>query len=356
MDVKKILIEQSKLFNDTSNEIAQKIINDKIIVYDNFTNINFDDIRCIELEKITWIYDINNYRIPYVNEKKITAIKLGNENIFNYISSSSIINNENIICGENLQFLADIVIASQYKIKCNPNNHMFSKKICNIDNMTIQELNIYKNIFVPTDDLLTFHNKFCNSVSFANKNIISHNSDHEIDNQYINFLNNVGMQLSQNCLIRHEKLISLPIGIENRQWFNHDIFHKVRKMNIPKIKDVYFLFSLNTHPTRNLCYNALINKLEWNNKLSKEDYFIELKKHKYAICPRGNGLDTHRIWECLYLDVIPVMIAKDFINIENLPIIIFDNWNQFEKYKLHNNFSNLKMEKITLEYYKKILS
>ena len=129
--------------------------------------------------------------------------------------------------------------------------------------------------------------------------------------------------------------------------------HKIRtRTDIKKEKNIYFLFSLNTHSSRRECFDKLKNKLEWNKSLSKEDYFIELKKHKYAICPRGNGLDTHRIWECLYLDVIPIMLIKDCINIDNLPIIYLNDWNELDITKLTYSFQNIKLSKLTMNYYK----
>jgi hypothetical protein len=164
------------------------------------------------------------------------------------------------------------------------------------------------------------------------------------------------MHLAQNSMIKHEKLVSIPIGIENTQWFDHTIFNKVRKLNIQKTKNIYFFFNLNTHHTRHVCFNKLKSKLEWNTKLDKENYFKELALHKYAICPRGNGLDTHRIWECLYLNVIPIVIESDFINIDNLPIIILKDWDQLDKLYEIKSFNSQKSSKLTLNYYKKIIS
>ena len=174
--------------------------------------------------------------------------------------------------------------------------------------------------------------------------------------QYANYLNIVKKQYSQNCIIKHNNLEPIPIGIENRQWFDHQIFHKIRKRtDIKKEKNVYFLFSLQTHFSRQDCYEKLKNKLEWNSNLSKEEYFIELKKHKYAICPRGNGLDTHRIWECLYLDVIPIMLKKDSIGIDNLPIIYLNDWNELDITNMNNVFKNINYSKILFDYYKNII-
>jgi hypothetical protein len=39
-----------------------------------------------------------------------------------------------------------------------------------------------------------------------------------------------------------------------------------------------------------------------------------VKKCKFCICPEGNGFDCHRLWECLYLDVIPICEKSVFID------------------------------------------
>ena len=49
------------------------------------------------------------------------------------------------------------------------------------------------------------------------------------------------------------------------------------------------------------------------------------------------------------------MISNDFININNLPIIILNNWNEFDKDKITNNFYNIKNSKICLSYYKNLI-
>lgn len=225
----------------------------------------------------------------------------------------------------------------------------------------INKVDCFKNLFIFADNLKDFYYKFKTSIitdnSLLGKRVITHNSDYEIDTSSIPLLNKVDKQLSQNCIIQHPKLIPIPIGVENRQWFNHQILHNVRKrVDIKKTEDVYFFFSFETHPSRQECYDKLKGKLRWNVKRSKEEYFIELKRHKYAICPRGNGLDTHRLWECFYLDVIPVMISKDFVNITNLPILVFYSWDDFNKYRLNSEFKGIENSKITMSYYRKLLN
>lgn len=39
----------------------------------------------------------------------------------------------------------------------------------------------------------------------------------------------------------------------------------------------------------------------------KESYLLNLRRHRYILCPPGNGEDTHRFWEALYCGATPVI-------------------------------------------------
>jgi hypothetical protein len=49
------------------------------------------------------------------------------------------------------------------------------------------------------------------------------------------------------------------------------------------------------------------------------------------------------------------MIDPDFININNLPIIILNSWDDFDEEKLYTEFINIKNSKICLSYYRNML-
>ena len=353
-----IIIEQFLIFNnDTNNKlIINYITTNNIMVYNIINDINvfYSDIYDnINLKDITWIYEENNIRIPYFNDIKIIFLKINKINIYDYISSNSLINNKEIICGEKIQSLCDIVLHKDNSYQNNPNYNKFSKNIQHID--YFYDFDKYKSIYIKTDDLLYFYiNK---KDQIKNNIIVSHNSDFEIDEKYIQYIDNIKIQLSQNTVINNDKIISIPIGIENTMWFDHDILHEIRKIkDIKKTKNVYFYFSFNTHSSRQRCYDILKDKLEWNIGRNKKEYFIELKKHKYAICPRGNGVDCHRLWECLYLDVIPIVIKNDFININNLPIIVLNDWIDFNENNLTYKYLNINNNKVCLNYYNNIIN
>ena len=69
------------------------------------------------------------------------------------------------------------------------------------------------------------------------------------------------------------------------------------------------------------------------------------RKSLIVACPRGNGVDTHRIWESLYLGSLPVVSAHDFLPMyENWPIHRVESWNEL------SNISRAECEELYLKY------
>jgi hypothetical protein len=93
---------------------------------------------------------------------------------------------------------------------------------------------------------------------------------------------------------------------------------------------------------RYLCKEIIERKgLSFSNPVNFEQYIETLSTYKYAICPPGNGIDTHRLWECIYLNVIPIVkrsIFTEKLN-EKYKCIILDDWNDFDKEKLSNDYN-----------------
>lgn len=62
--------------------------------------------------------------------------------------------------------------------------------------------------------------------------------------------------------------------------------------------------------------------------LSPEAYFQSLKDFQFVLCLEGNGFENHRIWECLYLQIFPVVIASPWsltLRDLGLPILFIDS-------------------------------
>ena len=72
------------------------------------------------------------------------------------------------------------------------------------------------------------------------------------------------------------------------------------------------------------------------------------------MCPAGNGLDSHRIWESLILRVIPILKESNFSrNLHNLgiPMVLLKNWGELRNLtldKLEENYSQT-LESVELQ-------
>lgn len=102
----------------------------------------------------------------------------------------------------------------------------------------------------------------------------------------------------------------------------------------------YANFSVNTHPSRPQLAKALEAKPFVTTEhmgafldypISRETFIDRLARSKFAIAPRGNGIESFRMWDCLNLGVVPVVRreAALFDALEDLPILFVAEWSDF---------------------------
>lgn len=253
------------------------------------------------------------------------------------------------ISGEKLQNLCDNFVGRIIDFNSNPNILKYKQKLLNINSINNPINNNYK-IFCYTDLLTDINLLISKLIFFQNSFIlIFHNSDYNFNKEYLILfqkLSKLKRIYTQNINIIDERVIPLPIGLANSQWKHGDlnIFSEIYNLNIEKTNNIYFYFNKNTNKKiRNECFEILSKKLKWNIPMNFKNYLLELKKHKFAICPEGNGIDTHRFWECLYLDVIP--ICKKNILVEyystKFPIILLENWEDLDEQILLEKYERL---------------
>ena len=92
--------------------------------------------------------------------------------------------------------------------------------------------------------------------------------------------------------------------------------------------------------------------------LNFENYIDNIYNHKFVICPEGNGIDTHRKWETLYLKSIP--IEKRCINssfYEDLPICLVNDWSEITEEFLNKEYNRISnstwnLNKLDMFYWK----
>ena len=102
----------------------------------------------------------------------------------------------------------------------------------------------------------------------------------------------------------------LPIGIANAMRPHGDLDCLYVTMRTTymckKTKAVFCNLNPSTYPYRYKVLESLT--LPQSAPCSYPQFLKELACHRFSLCVRGNGVDTHRFWESLYLGVVPIVI------------------------------------------------
>jgi hypothetical protein len=127
-----------------------------------------------------------------------------------------------------------------------------------------------------------------------------------------------------NCTSTREWCFPLPLGLTNytTETNLHTIYGRQQELDMleessPDQRDnkIYYNVNISTNPSeRQKCFQACLELGESVRFCSHEPtiegrakYLSDLRRSKFAVCPEGNGVDTHRLWECLYMGCIPIV-------------------------------------------------
>jgi len=210
--------------------------------------------------------------------------------------------------------------------------------------------------------------------------LITGNSDYPIDEyRFNNKPKNIKRWYAQNVLVNNEILIPIPIGIENkleslREGHGIGYYDRAQEKEIIlstlKNKDpqkfIYSNFNIHTNYGERIKYKKVsidCPHIDWEeSNLSLGDFFNKLLDYKMILCPVGNGVDTHRLWEVLYSNRIPITVKVNNYGIyklyEKLPIIILDriedlfNYELIEKKYKEVMSNNYNLELINYNYWR----
>ncbi len=164
--------------------------------------------------------------------------------------------------------------------------------------------------------------------------LITHQSDMKITKKIYNQKPAcINYWYSTNVTAENKKLIPIPIGINNDFYqafpIEEDFISKKFKKSYEKLDRYYLNFNVNTnfyHRLRILKkYSYQLNS-SISSRVNKEEYLEDLNQNKFIICPYGNGIDTHRVWEAIYANSYPVVQKSiAYKNFTDLPIIFVKN-------------------------------
>lgn len=197
--------------------------------------------------------------------------------------------------------------------------------------------------------------------------IISHNSDINIDESFI-VPKSVLKWHSQNVNVNNSTVDSIPIGLENDRWFVKDRKREKMQDRLNQAKGcrnwVYMNFNINTNPKARQSVHDLFKNSRFvtvdmhENGFNFDKYLDNIYHHRFVLCPRGNGMDTHRTWESLYMNTIPIERRNNNNQFyRNLPICFVDSWDEVTEEFLEREYIRIKskdwkVEMLTFEYWK----
>lgn len=179
-------------------------------------------------------------------------------------------------------------------------------------------------IFVYTHLLEKIHISLAEQLDNSNTSVTlyTHNSDHPFSEKYKHLLDLdcVTAVYAQNPSFMHQKLKLLPIGIANAMWNHGNLNALYRVMSVeykykkPLMSKIYVNINKATCPFRAKVLDTLSVTLSsvctFGQVKPYTEYLEELSSHGYCAIVRGNGQDTHRLWECVYLNVIPIIFDE----------------------------------------------
>ena len=119
--------------------------------------------------------------------------------------------------------------------------------------------------------------------------------------------------------------IQIPLGFRDDQYTSHKLLDKINKKPFEKNILCLLNFSignnedertnaLNTFKNYNWVINDTSNNpslhLDHKNKETerlRKEFYKKLVHTKFVICPFGAGKDTHRVYEALFFEAIPII-------------------------------------------------
>lgn len=129
------------------------------------------------------------------------------------------------------------------------------------------------------------------------------------------------------------RIFTLPIGLENKRLgVNGMIRFKPsldKKARSPILVGPFSPTSESRFELRKEVFRGFQEFDVREERISLKEYSKALHSHTYILCPEGNGVDTHRLWESLYAGAIPVVLrntwSKSLIEL-GFPIIQIESW------------------------------
>jgi hypothetical protein len=179
--------------------------------------------------------------------------------------------------------------------------------------------------------------------------------------EYIKVPNNVKIW-SANGVVFSDKIHPFPHGIERLMYEGYD-HQEILKDYIEKdIEPTKLLFVAHRTDTGDRAsLGALFEGKEWATvtHLPYKKYLEGIQNHKFVLCPSGNGIESARNWETLYMRRVPIFKDYPYLRemFKDFPALFVKEFDEVteellvENDHLYQKAQSMDMEKLSLDYW-----
>lgn len=195
-------------------------------------------------------------------------------------------------------------------------------------------------VFVNGDFMYEYIQRvpFLHTKSF---NIIVHNSDRPFTYEVLKSMRAVKHVYAINTTFRHPNVSTIPIGFVDRQL---PFLDTLSPPNVERDIEIYCNFTVSTNSLlRNQCLDSFKDdpRVVYRSNISVPDYYNDLFRSKFVLCPEGTGIDTHRVYESILCGATPVVLRNSLSHLyENLPVCILNSWSDPFYIPIHKSFQS----------------
>ena len=168
-----------------------------------------------------------------------------------------------------------------------------------------------------------------------------------------------------NGVVLGDRIRPFPHGIERKMYEGYDHHEILEEMiddvTIP-LRELFVCHREDTGARRSL--KDMFRGKEWatvGDGMAYRPYLQAIKDHKFVLCPSGNGIESARNWETLYMRRVPVMIKHPYMEelYKDFPVLWVNDFAEVTEELLKDNDQLFKqaqkfdMELLDLDYWYK---
>jgi hypothetical protein len=165
-----------------------------------------------------------------------------------------------------------------------------------------------------------------------------------------------------NVAVRDSRVVPVPLGCQTSHTTGYSYNMNVLAEALKRKSDRPILALLNmnvaTNPEARWPVVERFAREPWVKHIPYPAPFVDImgatRDSRFIICPPGNGLDTHRAAESIYLGAIPVVLRNLFWDTfaSTTPILVVDAWEEVTRALLERTWDEFGRREWTYDHYR----